>query len=147
MVNWPLLIVQKKYFFLLAFFGRVLTILAWTKCRLVTKYVLFSTHFHSCFFLTFPLKYYLYKKTKVTKIICYLFIRVWYNFEGTFFIVSDGTKFARLAPVWECPVINTPPPHQFSGVHPKSQFSTEPAVLSTTGAQLIKQLISVLNCD
>ena len=29
------------------------------KCRLVTKHVLFITHFPSYFFLTFPLKYYL----------------------------------------------------------------------------------------
>ena len=62
--NWPLFNVQKNYFFLLP--GHVLTILAWTKCRLVTKHVLSITHFHSCFFLTFPLKFYLYKKFKLS---------------------------------------------------------------------------------
>ena len=62
--NWPLFN-TKKIFFLLTF-GHVLTILAWTKCRLVTKHVLSITHFHSCFFLTFPLKFYLYKKFKLS---------------------------------------------------------------------------------
>ena len=51
--------------FLLTFFGHVLSILAWTKCRL-TKHVLSITHFHSCIFLTFPFKYYLYKKIKLS---------------------------------------------------------------------------------
>ena len=56
---WPLLNVP-KWVFLLTFFGHVLTILAWT------KYVRYITHFPSCFFLTFPLKYYLYKKIKLS---------------------------------------------------------------------------------
>ena len=55
----------KKIFFLVHIFGHVLTILAWTKCRLVTKNILSITHFHSCFFLTFPFKFYLYKKFKL----------------------------------------------------------------------------------
>ena len=50
----------------MTFFGHVLTILAWTKCRLVTKHVLSITYFHSCFFLTFPFKFYLYKKFKLS---------------------------------------------------------------------------------
>ena len=50
----------------MTFFGDVLTILAWTKFRLVTKHVLSITHFHSCFFLTFPFKFYLYKKFKLS---------------------------------------------------------------------------------
>ena len=46
----------KKYLFLMTFFGHVL---AWTKiCRLVTKHVLSSTHFHSCFFLTYLYVYF-----------------------------------------------------------------------------------------
>ena len=49
------------------FFGHVLTILAWPKCRLVTKHVLSITHFPSCFFLMFPLKYYLYQKIQFIK--------------------------------------------------------------------------------
>ena len=51
---------------MLTFFGHIWTILAWTKCRLVTKHLLSSTHFHSCFFLTFPFKFYLYKKIKLS---------------------------------------------------------------------------------
>ena len=43
----------------------VFTILAWTKCRLITKHTLSITNFHSCLFLTFPLKYYSYKKCKI----------------------------------------------------------------------------------
>ena len=66
MGNWPLLNVHTNIFFLLTFFRHVLTILAWTKCRLVTKHVLSITHFHSCFFLTFPFKFYLYKKFKLS---------------------------------------------------------------------------------
>ena len=58
------LMYKKNVFFLLTFFGHVLIILAWTKCRLVTKHVLSITHFHSCFFLTFPFKFYLCKKFK-----------------------------------------------------------------------------------
>ena len=50
----------------MTFFGNVSTILAWTKCRLVTKHVLSSTHFHSCFFLTIPFKFYIYKKFKLS---------------------------------------------------------------------------------
>ena len=57
---------KEKYFFLLTFFGHVLTILTWTKCRLVTKHVPSITLFHSCFFLTFPFKFYLYKKIKLS---------------------------------------------------------------------------------
>ena len=47
-------------------FGYILTILARTKCRLVIKHVLSITHFHLCFFLTFPFKFYLYKKFKLS---------------------------------------------------------------------------------
>ena len=74
--NWSLFNVQKKYFFLLTFFGYILTILAWTKCRLVTKHLLSITHFHSCFFLTFfPFKFYLCKNLSCpSRIICYLII-------------------------------------------------------------------------
>ena len=54
----------KKYSFLLTFFGHVLTILAWTKCGFVAKHVLSITHLNSCFFLTFPFKFYLFKKFK-----------------------------------------------------------------------------------
>ena len=59
-------LMYKKYFFLLTFFEHVLTILASTKCRLVTKHVLSITHFHSYFFLTFPFKFYFYKKFKLS---------------------------------------------------------------------------------
>ena len=59
------------------FFGHVLTNLALTKCRLVTKHVLFITHFHSCSFLTFPFKFYLYKEFK-------LFIKDYLFFIYTF---------------------------------------------------------------
>ena len=66
--RWVLALVEctKNIFFLLTFLGHVLAILAWSKCRLITKHVLFSTHFHSCFFLTFPLKYYLYKRFQLS---------------------------------------------------------------------------------
>ena len=64
MGNGPLFNQQKNI--LVDFFGHVLTILAWTKCRLVTKHVLSITHFHSCFFLTFPFKFHLYKKIKLS---------------------------------------------------------------------------------
>ena len=50
-------------FCLVDLFGIVLTILEWTKWRLVTKHALSSTHLpFLCFLLTFSLKYYLYKK-------------------------------------------------------------------------------------
>ena len=65
MGNWPLFNVH-IFFFLFTFFGHVLTILAWTKCRLVTKYLLSITNFHICFFLTFPFKFYLYKTFKLS---------------------------------------------------------------------------------
>ena len=56
--NWPLLNLKKnKKKILLTFFGHVLTILACTKCRLVTKHVLSSTYFHSCFLLIFHLNF------------------------------------------------------------------------------------------
>jgi hypothetical protein len=55
-----------KYFFILTFFGHILIILAWTKCRLVIKHVLSIKYFHSCFFLFFPFKFYLYKKIKLS---------------------------------------------------------------------------------
>ena len=58
--------VQKNIFFLLTFFGQVLTIQAWTKGRLVTKHLLFITHIHLCFFLTFPSKFYFYKYFKLS---------------------------------------------------------------------------------
>ena len=49
--------------FFMTFFGQF---------RLVTIHVLSITPFPSCFFLTFPLKYYLYKKISCpTRIICY----------------------------------------------------------------------------
>ena len=79
------------FFFLLTFFGYVLTILAWTKCRLVTKHVLSITYFHSCFFLTFPFKFYLYKKFRLSikdyllltyKFVCMIiFLRI-ISFQG-----------------------------------------------------------------
>ena len=50
----------------MTFFRHVLTILAWIKCRLVTKHVLSITHFHSCFFLIFPLKFYLNRKLRLS---------------------------------------------------------------------------------
>ena len=56
----------KKYLLLLTLFGHVLTILAWTKCRLVTKHVLSITDFHLWFFLTFPFIIYLYKNIKLS---------------------------------------------------------------------------------
>ena len=56
----------KKILFLVNLFRHVLTILAWTKCRLVTKHALSSKYFHSCFFLTFPFKFYSYKKFKLS---------------------------------------------------------------------------------
>ena len=59
--NWPLFNVQ-KIFFLLTFFGHVSTILAWTKCRLVTKHVLTITHFLYAFFLLFHLNFIYAKK-------------------------------------------------------------------------------------
>ena len=56
----------KKKIFLFTFFEHISTFdLAWTKCRLVTKHVLSITYFHSCFFLTFPFKFYLYIKFKL----------------------------------------------------------------------------------
>ena len=55
----------------------VLTILAWTKCRLVTKHELSIKHFHSCFFHTFSFKIYLNKNVSCpSRIICYLFIHL-----------------------------------------------------------------------
>ena len=54
----------KKLFFCWPLMGMMI-ILAWTKCLHVTKHVLSSTHFLSCFFLTFPLKYYQDKKIKL----------------------------------------------------------------------------------
>ena len=75
--SWPLFNVQKNIFFLLTFFGHVLTILAWTKCRLVTKRVLSITNFHSCFFLLFHLIFiYTQNLSCPSKIIWYLFIRL-----------------------------------------------------------------------
>ena len=69
----PCLMYKKK--FLLTFFGYVLTILAWTTCRLVTKLVLSITHFHSCFFLLFRLDFIYSKNLSCPqRIICYLFI-------------------------------------------------------------------------
>ena len=62
MGNWPLFNVQKNTFSCWPILGMFLTILAWTICRLVTKHALSITHFHSWFFLTFTLKFYLYKK-------------------------------------------------------------------------------------
>ena len=65
MGNWPWLNVQKNIFSWWTFFGHVLTILAWTKCRLVTKHALFRKHLYSYCFLTFPLKYCLYKEIQL----------------------------------------------------------------------------------
>ena len=58
----------KKIFFLVDLFWACFDHdrVTWTKCRLVTKHVLSSTHFHSWFFLTFPLKFHLYKKLKLS---------------------------------------------------------------------------------
>ena len=72
--NRPLFNVQKNIFSCWPFFVHVLTILAWTKYRLVTKLVLSITHFHSLFFLTFPFKFYLYKKFKLYSKDYFLFI-------------------------------------------------------------------------
>ena len=47
-------------------FGACLAILAWTKCGHVTKHVLSITHFHSCFYLTFPFKFYFNKTFKLS---------------------------------------------------------------------------------
>ena len=64
----------KKYFFLLTFFGQVLTILAWNKCRLVTKQ---CTFYHTFPFMPFSYKGHLnnfYTNSSCpAKIICYLF--------------------------------------------------------------------------
>ena len=68
------LMYKKKIFFLLTFFGYVLTILAWTKCRLVTKHVFSMTLFHSCFFLNFSFILYLYNKFKLSSENYLLFI-------------------------------------------------------------------------
>ena len=54
MGNWPLLNVQRKISF--TFSGHVLTLLAWTICRLVTKHEPSITHFPSCFFSYFSIK-------------------------------------------------------------------------------------------
>ena len=77
--NWPLLSVQ-KIFYLLIFFGHVLTNLAWTKCRLVTKHV-----------LTFPLKIIFIQNfqlsNKVYFVLPYLFlgkILFWRNIHLSF---------------------------------------------------------------
>ena len=96
----------KKIFVLVDLFGHVLTILAWTKCRLVTKHLLSSTHFHSCFFLTFPVKFYLYNKFKLsikdylllnyTFMCMIIFLRIICNSK-----VSKVTKPAFFTQVWE----------------------------------------------
>ena len=65
-ITWPLFSVHKNIFSCWPFFGYVLTILALTKCRLVTKHVLSITHSHSCFFLTFSLTYNVYNKFKLS---------------------------------------------------------------------------------
>ena len=64
----------KRKKILLTFFGHVFTILAWTKCRPVTKHVLSSTYFRSCFFLIFPFKFYLYKKYEDYLLLIYTFM-------------------------------------------------------------------------
>ena len=56
----------KPIFFFLTFFGHVLTILAWNKWTLVTRHVLSITHSHSCFVLTYPFKFYFYKKIRLS---------------------------------------------------------------------------------
>ena len=68
----------------------------------------FITHFHSCFFLTFPLKFYEYKKFKLsikdylllvyTSMCMIIFLRI---------IVSKVTKPASLGRVWEWRGIGT----------------------------------------
>ena len=75
-------------------FGHVLTILARTKCRLVTKHILSITNFPSCYFLTFPFKFYFYKKFKLSikdyLLLIYTFIStdcpelIWYLFPWYF---------------------------------------------------------------
>ena len=100
--------VQKNYFFLLTCFGYVFTILAWTKCTLVTNHVLSFTHFHSCFFFTFPFKSYLYKKFKLSikdnLLLIYTFM---YMIIFLRIIISKVTKPAFLARVWEWRGIDT----------------------------------------
>ena len=69
---------------------------AWTECSFVTKHVLSITNFPSCFFVTFPLKYYSYKKfqkySKNYLLLIYTFIGM-IIFEGVFILVSKVTKF------------------------------------------------------
>ena len=80
-----------------------LTILAWTKSRLVTKHILSNT-FQFIFFL-FAIKILFIPKSCLTRIICYLFIRlwVWLNIEGAFVKVTNCVLLAR---VWEWRQIN-----------------------------------------
>ena len=106
----------QKIFFLVDIFCAFFD---YSKLRFVTKHVLSSTHFPSFVFLTFPLKYYLYKKLSCpTKIICYSFLRlqVWYYFEGVFILVSKVTKCALFVRVLEWREIGTDCPeiHTFS---------------------------------
>jgi len=80
---FTLMYVQKKYYFLMTFFRHVLTILAWIKCRLVSKHVLSSTHFHSCFFLTFPVKFYIYKifKSSIKEYLVLAILFLFYKYQ------------------------------------------------------------------
>ena len=94
---------SKIFFFLLTLFGHVLTILAWTKCRLVAKHILSITHFHSCFFLTFSFKFYLYKIFKLSikayLLLIYTFMCLgmawnWYGlYWSSFNELSQKTRF------------------------------------------------------
>ena len=60
-------LIYRRNIFLVDLFRACVTILVWTKCRLVTKHVLSITHFHSWFFLSFPFKFHLYKKFRLSK--------------------------------------------------------------------------------
>ena len=100
---WPLLLNQKKIIFLLTFFGHVLIILAWTKCRLVTKHVLSITHFHSCLFLTFPLKYYVFKKFKLSNKDYLLLIHMFMGtiqFWRSFHLSVQSHQMCTFCAVW-----------------------------------------------
>ena len=92
--NWPLFNVQKKIFL--------------TKCRLVTKHALSITYFHSCHLLTFPFKFHLYKKFKLS-IKDYLLL-IYMRFvqdNNSKFNNSKVTKSSFLARVQECCGIGT----------------------------------------
>ena len=96
MGNWPLFNL-KIYLFLQTFFRYAMTILAWTKCRLVTKHVLsFVTHYH-----TFPFKFYLYKKTSIKDYVLLLYTIM------IIILSFKVTKSAFLVRSWEWRGIGT----------------------------------------